>query len=109
MNLQNIKDGTLQTITNEPSSHAVATLEDEPPTAEDIQLWLVAKVAELVTVDPDEIDITEPFARFGLDSIAAAGLSGDLEDWLDRRLPPTLVWDYPTIELLAQHLAAGSD
>lgn len=109
MNLQNIKDGNSQTITNETSVLAVATLGDEPPTAEDIQLWLVAKVAELVAVDPDEIDITEPFARFGLDSIAAAGLSGDLEDWLDRRLSPTLVWDYPTIELLAQHLADNSN
>lgn len=109
MNLQNIKDGNPQIVTNETSTHAVTTLEDEPPTAEDIQLWLVAKVAEMVAVDPDEIDITEPFSRFGLDSIAAAGLSGDLEDWLNRRLPPTLVWDYPTIELLAQHLAADSD
>lgn len=87
----------------------MATLEDEPLTAEEIQLWLVSKVAELVAVDPDEIDIAEPFARFGLDSIAAAGLTGDLEDWLNRRLPPTLVWDYPTIELLAQHLAGNSD
>jgi len=109
MNLQNIEDGNLQTITDKTPARAVVTLEDEPPKAEDIQLWLVAKVAELVAVDPDEIDITEPFARFGLDSIAAAGLSGDLEDWLNRRLSPTLVWDYPTIELLAQHLADGSN
>jgi len=109
MNIQNIEDGNLQTVARETTAHAVATLEDEPPTAEDIQLWLVSKVAELVAVDPDEIDIAEPFARFGLDSIAAAGLSGDLEDWLNRRLPPTLIWDYPTIELLAQHLADDSN
>lgn len=109
MNLQNIEDSNLQTVSNDTAATAVATLEDEPPTAEEIQLWLVSKVAELAAVEPDEIDIAEPFARFGLDSIAAAGLSGDLEDWLNRRLPPTLVWDYPTIELLAQHLAGDSD
>jgi acyl carrier protein len=109
MNLENIEDGDLQTGAGETSARAAATLDHEPPTAEEIQLWLVSRVAELTAVDADEVDIAEPFARFGLDSIAAAGLSGDLEDWLNRRLPPTLIWDYPTIELLAQHLAGDSD
>jgi 8-amino-7-oxononanoate synthase len=32
-----------------------------------------------------------------------------LEIWLGRRLPSTLVYDYPTIETLARHLAGGAD
>ena len=51
------------------------------------------------------IDPREPFTYYGLDSVQAVGLTGDLEIWLGRRLSPTLAWDYPNIESLARHLA----
>ena len=56
---------------------------------------------------PAEIDSGEPLDSFGLSSREAIVLSGDLEDWLDRRLSPTLFYEYPTIKALASHLAAG--
>src|SRR5207249_2733002 len=46
---------------------------------------------------------------FGLGSLQAVGLAGDLQEWLGRPLSPTLVYEYPTIEALAQHLAGGTD
>lgn len=49
--------------------------------------------------------MTLPFDRYGLDSSVAVGLTGDLEDWLETKLDPTLLYDYPTIEGLSQHLA----
>lgn len=70
-----------------------------------IESWLVAKIAENLEIDPGEIDTHEPFVSFGLDSAQAVGLAGDLEEWLGRKLSPTLVWDYPTIEALARYLA----
>jgi acyl carrier protein len=76
--------------------------------AHDIEDWLVAYLAPLLSVHTDEIDRRRPFAEFGLDSLAAVTLSGELERWLDRELSPTLVWDYPTIETLARHLADDS-
>ena len=50
-----------------------------------------------------------PFAGFGLGSLQAVGLAGDLEDWLGRPLSPTLVYEHPTIEALARHLAGEPD
>ncbi len=73
--------------------------------AAEIQAWIVSYLAELLEVDPDEVDVTIPFDRYGLDSSAAVGLSGDLEDWLGREVDPTLLYDYPTIEALVRHLA----
>lgn len=70
-----------------------------------IQLWLVAHIASMLKQPEDSIDPLLPFAHYGLDSVASAGLSGDLEVLLDRQLPATLAWDFPTIELLARHLA----
>ncbi len=74
-------------------------------TQREIQNWIVNYVAELLEVNPNRIDVTIPFDRYGLDSSAAVGLAGDLETWLDRgELDPTLLYDYPTIEALSQHL-----
>jgi acyl carrier protein len=74
--------------------------------AQEIEDWLVTYLAPLLSVHADEIDRRRPFAEYGLDSLAAVTLSGELERWLGRELSPTLVWDYPTIEALARHLAS---
>ena len=74
-------------------------------TALQIEAWLVRAVARSLRVDEDEIDRERPLAEFGIDSVAAVELSGDLEDWLGKTVAPTVVWDYPTIRSLAAHLA----
>ncbi|MBI4587682.1 MAG: acyltransferase domain-containing protein, partial [Candidatus Rokubacteria bacterium] len=81
----------------------------ESRTAADIQAWLVSRLSEEVRRDPRDLDVREPFASYGLDSVRAVGLSGELEQWLGRRLSPTLLYDYPTIEALARHLVGESD
>jgi acyl carrier protein len=75
------------------------------PTAQDLQDWLVSRLAQQLKVGPDVIDVSQPFARYGLDSVEAVSLSADLAAWLGRTLPATLAWDYPTIKALSSHLA----
>jgi acyl carrier protein len=70
----------------------------------EIQQWIVAYLAELLGVDSDAVDVKIPFDRYGLDSSAAIGMTGELEDWLGYSIDPTLIYDYPTIESFAQHL-----
>lgn len=72
---------------------------------EEIQAWLVSYLAELLKIQPSEVDVTIPFDRYGLDSSAAVGMTGDLEEWLGSELDPTLIYDYPTIEALAAYLS----
>jgi len=79
-----------------------------PKDREAIQAWLITRVSTALSLNPDEIDVRETFSSFGLDSRTAVSLSGDLERWLGRRLPPTLVWDYPTIDALSRHLDADA-
>jgi acyl carrier protein len=74
--------------------------------AERIEAWVVGRLARLLRVGPGAVDPRRPFAQFGLDSLQAARLSGDLEEWLGRELSPSLVYDFPTVESLARHLAA---
>jgi acyl carrier protein len=76
------------------------------PSAEEVQDWVMSYIAELLEVETEEIDITLPFSTYGLDSSVAVGLTGDLGDWLELDLDPTLLYDYPTIKSLVEHLSS---
>ena len=69
-----------------------------------IQGWLVNQIAKQLGINAQTIKVTEPLTRYGLDSIDSVTIVGELEDWLDAELPPTLLWDYPTIEKAANYL-----
>lgn len=74
-----------------------------------IQNWMVNQLVEQLSLDAKNIDVTEPLTRYGLDSIDAVTIVGELEDWLEVELPSTLFWDYPTIEKSAQYLVEEFD
>lgn len=74
-------------------------------TKEAIRAWLIERLAEELGINPSEIDPTSSFDALGLPSREAVTLSGDLEDWLARKLSPTVLWEYPTIDALASHLS----
>jgi epothilone polyketide synthase D len=77
------------------------------PSIPEVQRWLVRQIAEEVGASPESIRVDEPLGSIGLSSTQAVTLSGDLSEWLGRRLPPTLAYDYPTIAALSAHLGAG--
>ena len=79
--------------------------EPKTVTAEEIQDWMVAYLARSLEVSPNTIDTTVPFDSLALDSMTAISMTGDLEQWLGRSVDPTVVYDYPTIEEFAAHLA----
>ncbi len=85
-----------------------STLNENSP-VEILQNWIREKLAEQLSVDKSTIEFTEPLTRYGLDSIDAVTLVGELEDELELELPSTLFWDYPTIEKSAQYLVSEFD
>ena len=64
-------------------------------------------VADVLAVPAEAVPIDEPFDRLGLASRDAVLLSGDLQDWLRRDLPPSLLYEHPTPARLAAFLAEG--
>jgi acyl carrier protein len=72
---------------------------------QEIEKWLIEQIAGILYLDPQQIDPQATFNSYGLSSRDAVMLSGDLEEWLGRRLSPTLVYEYPTIDNLAEYLA----
>jgi acyl carrier protein len=73
--------------------------------AADIELFLRERFASEVGVDIARIDASSPMVSYGLDSLTIAAISGELEDRLQIRLEPSVLYDNPSIRALALHLA----
>lgn len=105
------REGTKPAQTPPGSTKQAFPSRKNPPkvrTAAEIQDWFVNSLASITNSAPEDIDVTIPFENFGLDSVAAVGLTGELEDWLGCTVDPMAVYDYPTIEALSKHLAEQS-
>ena len=74
--------------------------------ASDIQGWMVHYLAKLLDVPTEQVALDKNFEDWALDSTAAVGMVGDLEDWLGYELDPTLPYEFPSIKLLSEHVAA---
>jgi acyl carrier protein len=75
------------------------------PSKAELAEWISAWIVRELKLDPAQLDRDATFVRYGMDSVRAMMLVGDLEDHLTRRLSPTLAWDHPTLNALAGHLA----
>jgi acyl carrier protein len=75
------------------------------PSKAELAEWISAWIVRELKLDPARLDRDATFVRYGMDSVRAMMLVGDLEDHLTRRLSPTLAWDHPTLNALAGHLA----
>jgi len=84
-------------------------MNDPEAAAAEIQQFLIVELARRLEVDPEAIDPRQPFERYGLDSLHALRLAVELEERIGRKLPTTVLWDYPSIESLAKYLAFELD
>ncbi|WP_067654382.1 acyl carrier protein [Nocardia harenae] len=73
-------------------------------TADIIADWISAEIAEMLELPVSEIDPDGLFLEVGLSSVQAVEISDSLQRWLGRDLPPTLAYDYPTINAVAAYL-----
>ncbi|MBV6701503.1 acyl carrier protein [Kitasatospora aureofaciens] len=71
--------------------------------------WLLDRIALYLKRPAESIDPTVPLAEYGLDSVCALSLCGDLEDEFGLEVEPILLWDHPTVESLTAHLAELPD
>ncbi|MBE9170246.1 acyl carrier protein [Pleurocapsales cyanobacterium LEGE 06147] len=105
MEIKDLQITKMPTVSVNNQSAFEGNIRQESPIEAEIQEWIISYLAQMLEVSPDEINVTTAFDRYGLDSSAAVGLTGDLEDWLGIELEPTLMYDYPTIETLTEYLA----
>ena len=78
----------------------------EVSTHQELADWLTMKVAGYLNAAPDTIDVDTPLADCGIDSVLGMTLCADLQCEKGFAVDTTIVWDYPTIDAMAAHLAA---
>ena len=81
------------------------TIAEKQLESPEVLSWLTVKFSDWLEVPADELDPKQPIASYGLDSISAVTLSVQLEDELRVELDTAVLWDRPTLESLAEHLA----
>lgn len=74
---------------------------------EGLRAWFLGRLAERLQMPAASVDASEPLARYGLDSLTAVSLSGELQEFLGREMSPTLLYDYPSVNALVEYVVEG--
>lgn len=77
----------------------------KPLIPEVIEDWLIFAVMQLKDLNSEDVDIKKPFTGHGLDLEDLSRMHKDLETWVGERLPPSLLFDHCTIQVLIPNLA----
>ena len=83
------------------------TLSEVP--ADTIKHWLARELARVLNISREAIATNEPCSRFELDSVKAVRVLGRLGEFLNRKIPLTLIWSDPTIKKLSNCLSGNSE
>ncbi|OXG03683.1 ketoacyl-synthetase-like protein [Flavobacterium araucananum] len=71
----------------------------------DIQHDLIKLIANLLMVDEQNIDSSQSFADYGMDSLIGVSFIDQINELFDINLKVTLVYQYPDIDSLSQYIA----
>jgi phthiocerol/phenolphthiocerol synthesis type-I polyketide synthase D len=74
----------------------------------ELKRWLQEKVAEKLQLSIAEVSFQEPFSSMGLSSVQAVELAGELEELLGREFDDMLLYEYPDIDSLSEHLCKAA-
>lgn len=72
-----------------------------------LRAWLTERLARYL--GRTDIAAHVAFAEYGIDSLVALNLYGDVEEELGLPVDVTVVLDYPTVAELAEHLSQQAD
>ncbi|KAA1242945.1 acyl carrier protein [Aquimarina sp. RZ0] len=70
----------------------------------ELEDWLLDKIAEHLDLTKNDISPHKELSTYGLDSMSAIMISGDIEEKFNIELPSTILWDYPTINDILDYL-----
>lgn len=67
-----------------------------------IKAWLVERLAKHLKREANTIESSKPFEEYGLDSLFAVQVTGELEKVVERRLSPALLFENTCIDDVAK-------
>ncbi len=87
-----------------PDLPAPASKHDRKSMVSAIEAWMTEWLIVRAGVQPSDIDLEKPFGNYGLDSMTAVEMSGEIEDWSGIELTPVVAWDHPTVSRLSSFI-----
>lgn len=72
--------------------------------ADEVREWLRGRVAAQTGRPAEEIRPDLPLSEYGLDSVYVLGLCAEIEDHYGIEVEPTVMWDHPSLDPLAEAL-----
>ncbi len=69
----------------------------------EMRAWLIERISNALKVK-NGMDPDAPFSKYGLQSIDAVILAMEIEEQVGVELPPTLLWEYNTVNECAAYL-----
>lgn len=107
-----LDEGQLQTIyewkTASKDPDTVKEGDAETVAVENFNKWLINRVSDILDVENTSIDALTALNKYGLDSISATGLSGEISKFLNRPISPTIFYNYPNIKAISEFLFPSS-
>ncbi len=76
------------------------------PSAAVVQRYLQERFSSALRIPVEDVNVTQSFSRFGVDSFAAVTLAEELGQWMGVKLSETVTYDFPNIQALSRHLVA---
>lgn len=84
---------------------ALETIENHAEIKLHIIAWLTKTIAKTANISSLDIDLTKAFDDYGLDSIAAIRLVGNLSDWLGEEISANKLYQFQQINELVDYLS----
>jgi acyl transferase domain-containing protein/acyl carrier protein len=70
-----------------------------------LERMVLAAIGSALALDPARIELSQPLAALGLDSLMAVEIRNQLSAGTGERLPATLLYDYPTAAAVRDYLS----
>ncbi|MER6530590.1 beta-ketoacyl synthase N-terminal-like domain-containing protein [Streptomyces sp. NPDC001508] len=104
--LLDTRAGEPAVATADPSAPAATDKAPDTPHTDSGPAWLVPLVCAVLGTPEADLDITADFADLGVESVMLGELLEHVEEAVGRRLPPSLLLEYPSVEQLHEHLTS---
>ena len=93
-----------------PDRQIVDSMENQnikmPDSVLDIEVGIKKWLSNRLGLQVDNIDSSQAFSEYGLDSLAAIESAEYMSVWLNQTINPAVFWEHNSISTLSQHLSA---
>ncbi len=73
-----------------------------------VKEWLAQRMAKQLKINKDSIETNKPFEDYGLDSLFAVQVTGELEKVVELRLSPALLFENTCIDDVAKVISTSA-